>query len=147
MKYKQLKEITPEAIYLAQSDKGCRDFQQDFDDFLDWVNSNFFEEISLDVLSKTFDKRPKWRDFLIKHGFIEEEQEERYFKVGAEFVSEGQYEYLLIYDYSIGYRMVCTLDRILGPHLLEGVIEWDGPSDSIPFSAIQKLYPTLRPKE
>jgi len=66
---------------------------------------------------------------------------------GAKFVSDSQEEYLLIRNYGIGYRMVCTSDRIFVPHLLEGFIAWDGLSDSIPFSAIQKLYPFLRPKE
>jgi len=106
MKYKQLKEITPEAIYLSQPDKECRSFRQNFNEFLVWMNSNFFEEIDLEILAKNFDKHPKWRDFLIKHGFIEEEQEEQYFKAGAKFVSDSQEEYLLIRNYGIGYRMV-----------------------------------------
>jgi len=147
MKYKQLKEITPEAIYLAQSDKECRDFRQNFNEFLVWMNSNFFEKVPLKDLSKYFDNYPEWRDFLIKHGFIEEEQEEQRFKAGAKFVSDNQAEYLLIYNSGVGYRMVCTSGKVLVPHLCNQVIRWDGVSRGVTLSAIQEAFSWLFPKE
>jgi len=161
MKYKQLKDITLGAIYLAQPDKGCRDFQQSFDEFLDWVNSNFyrtfwmnsrfFRKIPLEILSKNFDKHPKWRDFLIKHEFIEEvpeEQEEQYFKAGDEFYlwdSECWHRLIIVSPPNLESHAVFALLH-LNNSTVRGFRYASPPHKGVPLSVLKTAY-NLTPKE
>ena len=77
MKYRAIKLITLQAVYNV-GDKSSLVFREIFDDLLRWcffkwgMTTQFFVAIDFRVMEPELEKRPKWRDFLLKHGFIEE---------------------------------------------------------------------------
>ena len=97
MEYKTLKDITAAAVYNAGG-KSCEEFEIEFQKFLKWawdyyVNNeehhqdqlHFFLPIGFDGLHEQFEEHPKWRDFLVEHGFIEETRPEVFYHVGQRF--------------------------------------------------------------
>jgi len=97
MKYKQLKTITPGAIYESQDwEGGLSCFIKEFTRFVAMFNVRYENVVPLENLELELDIEPEWANWLIKHGFIEKVVEKVIYSIGDRFLNEkNQNKYLL----------------------------------------------------
>ena len=84
-KYKILKRISAVTVWNA-GDKFCDEFRDEYTNFLVWLREGRLGLTqNLDNFISSLTMRPKWKQFLLDSGFIEKEEEEKYYYVGQRF--------------------------------------------------------------
>jgi len=99
-KYKVLKTITPDTIWQA-GPKDCAEFQREFIRFLTWWLES---DLPRDIQS-ILEAEPKWRDYVLEHGFIERVEEGRTYHFGQKFKHKDGYELRLCRLRNMGFLL------------------------------------------
>jgi len=109
--YRQLKDITPRAIYDDRnvSDTASNCFMREFSRFINTFDVQYDETVLFENnLELDLNTEPEWTDWLVKHGFIEKVVGKEWKKIGIDQAGELQpgIEVKRIYD---GYEALLTI--------------------------------------